>query len=333
MNLFRLVRLGIWSCLLALCIVIVASNFAAHRAFISPEGLRTIADRSNAYQIVRDNVIAPQIQARISDSPFAHLLPQSTVQAALAKSLTTEQLQQMSPPVIDGMYRWLDSKEPRVAFTINSQNAVTRFTDALAGEVNAAIAKQPECTYQDSYLDMTSGRCRSELLSNTQRESLVKEAVQSASAAIPTAVTEQTITVPATLSRQASNLPTYLNMLYALHLIALAMGGMIVLWLLFKWRLRGIAAIGVSALLGALGISVVALTVKNMSLHALSAPYDGVARAATTLTAESLQMYVAPLLLGGAASLLIGIGGIILWRRYHHDGSVTLSDKPRQNQV
>ena len=332
MKLFRLIRLGAWSCLLAVCLVVFLVNYCLQRTLVSQEGIRAIADQSHAYQIVRDNIIAPHIKEQVAASSFSNLVTDTAIKAALAKSLTDDQMRQLSPSVIDGIYRWLDSKEPRITFSVDTTQVNARFGEALATEVTTVLNNKPACTSAQTFVDALGGACKSDFLSERQRETIIREATAAAVSAMPSTVTDQTVPLPAALSTRSSDVPSLLNMLYAAHLIAGALGIMSALWLLLKWRLRGIAALGLTALLAALGIGIVTAILSAGAQKLVDPPYQAMITATVAAFNQQLVGFIPPLVISGICALLVGIGGIIIWRKYHrnsrHSPSLPPTDTP-----
>ncbi len=328
MKLFRLIRLGAWSCLLAICLIVFLCNYCLQRTLVSPDGIRLVADQSHAYQIVRENIIAPYIEQQVAASSFSHLITDTVIKTALAKSLTDDQLRQMSPPVIDGIYRWLDSKEPRISFSIDTTQLNTRFSEALATEATTALAQLPDCTNEQTFTDALNGICKSDFLSDRQRETIVREATAAAASALPATITDKNIPLPAHLSTQASDLPSLLNMLYAAHLIAGALGIMSVLWLLLKWRLRGIIAIGVAAVLTAIGIGIITITLTTVARKFIDPPYQAVSTGFVAAFNQQLASFIPLLAIGGGGALALGILGIIAWKKHQRRSTHTTSLPP-----
>lgn len=329
MNIFKGIRLGIWSIILAACVVIGGLYLAVSQTFLTTQSLNRIVAESQLSETVRSDVLLPKILQTTRASDYAALLDDNTVTAAFNEAVSTEVLNKKLEPAVDSLQKWLNSKEPTVDFSISMADVSDSFAEKLANKVNDKYASIPSCTLRSTLADAESGICRSSLVTKEALAQKINDMVkQDASLQSSTTITPDSIQLSGSLQRIGSDLPTYLNMFYAGSIIAAGIAALISLWLLLKHRLSGIIAFGSAGVLSGLVLYIVSVVgTQRAGLLSSDSQVLQVARAGSNAIEAVLQQQT--LLLVGVGALLIVlaiIAKIILKRRASPAQSLHLSN-------
>ena len=246
MNVFTLLRLGIWSVLLAGCLVLCGIYWTVQSTLLTSANLHTIVQQSALSETVRRDILLPRVLQATQGSDYAALLDNAMVTAAFDAALPSHKLDAQLTPATEAIAKWLNSTEPTVTFSIDMSSLSHDFAAALATKANDKLASLAPCTYQNTLADAQTGVCRSERVTKEALAGKIKQFV----ASDPTLATQATLTPDSIGLRaaldKASDAPTYLNLLYATTIIAGGVAVLITLWLLLKHRLYGLVTIGVA---------------------------------------------------------------------------------------
>lgn len=314
MSVFQGIRLSIWGVLLAACLVVVNLYSAASHTVLTTQGLEEIAHKSNAYQHIRDDIITPRAVEAMGT--YTAILPRENLAVIIKETLPDTKLDQLASPVITSTRDWLDSKQPDIRFSIDTHELRDTFTTKLTETANKNLENLPACTSGNTLTDIVNAICRTPYISVATQQDMLSRIIASQSDTVPVTFTEKTIVLPGSLKHFTNDVPSYLNMLYAMSIVTGGFAALTTLWLLLKWRLRGIIALGASLIAASIGTAIIASIIRSAHLSALETPYREMAVAGAGVIADRVMYYVLPAILGGIALILIAIAALVLWRRH-----------------
>lgn len=328
MTIFKAVRLGIWSLLFAVAITTVGSYLAISQSVLTTEGLNKIVTKSQVADTIRTGTILPKVLEATQSSEYATLLTDKTVTAAVNETFTTAELTRKLEPAVTSFHDWLDSKEPSISFSISTADLTEEFAATLSKKAVESYKVVPTCSVQNTRTQALAGQCRSPFITESSLADAVQQAIKSNSSIEETAaITPNSIVIPATIKSIGGDLPTYLNIFYALSIIAAGVALLIGLWLLLKHRLNGFIALGASGLLAS-GFLFTVATIGSRSAETLSndAQAQRVAHVAAELVTASIHTQIFVLVMAGIALIIIGAAAKLFIARYHRShGSLHLS--------
>ncbi|MBH2008006.1 hypothetical protein I8H83_05380 [Candidatus Saccharibacteria bacterium] len=316
MRLFRAVRLTLWTILLGGCIAtgvlylsIDKSTDAAH--------LESIARQANTYDIVRDNLLTPKILAEAQGAGYGSLIDKQVVSQAVAVSFDDTALEQLLNPATQSLANWLGSRQPDATFSIDASKQFARLTSLLADKISTKMMTAPNCTYFNSLADVTHGVCKIPGIAQEELRTGIVAILNTQPMIKEGTITSEQLEIPSTLLTQTSNIPQYLSMLYAAAIFAAGLGVLIVIWLLLRHRLIGVATIGIAGLIAYALLLGSQLSFMNaINSYVLEPGYQEIVRALAQVISDEMRstaLYI------GAVSLaitLIGAGGWWLLRRH-----------------
>lgn len=336
MNVFRIIRLSLWAMILAACATVAIGYLAFSQAFLSKEGLTKIVEQSHLAETARTDILLPRLLATTRSSDYSTLLDDKTVTDAFNEALPKEALNAKLEPAVNALHLWLNSKEPSVAFSIDMTDLSNNFANKLSEKINAKVAALPTCTARNTLADAENAVCRSPFITKETLMNQIDEAIKNdPELKSNSTITPETIALPRSAQTGGGDLPSYLNMFYATSLIAAALAGLIVLWLLFKHRFAGIITIGAASLLAA-----AALAAGPLAAAPLTARLSGdelaskIAFAATHSLASNIQYYAVVLAGAGITAIIIGsLGAFFLARRRKAQAGMHLSSEETSEQI
>jgi len=324
MNVLRFIRRTLWSILLAICIVVGCAYIALSQVFLAPAGLTNIINESALAETVRAQGLLPRVLSATKSSPYAGLLDNKTVTDAFNASITKEAVSTKLTPAIESLSLWLNSKEPSADFSIDMTDLARAFSDQLVSRVGAKIDALPSCTRDNTLADIANGICRSTLISKEVITLSISQAIQSNN---EITITPETLPLLSSNNRAGDSLPSYLNILYSISLVAAAVIGLVGLWLLFKHRLGGIITLGAACLLAAIALYVISIILTQSTIapadNPLLASIVSSATQSLRVTMEQQAMYLA---IGGTVAITIAtIILVILNRRRNSHNTMRMS--------
>ncbi len=307
MNVFRIIRRALWSIILAACIVVGCIYLAFSQVFLTPSGLTHIVKQSTITETVRSEVLLPQIISFTQKSEYAGLLDDKLVTDAFNATVTNDILSAKLTPAIESVSSWLNSTEPSIKFSINMDDLSGPFADQLNTRVSAKIAALPACTFHNTLADVENGVCRSPLLTTETVTANINDTIKNNPAISESiTVTPETVPLLSPSNRGGSSLPSYLNILYGISVIAAGVIGLVGLWLLLKHRLGGIITLGVACVIAALILMFASTTFIPLALTSIDNPLlSSVAMAATESLRVILQQQVTYLATGGSIAIVL----------------------------
>lgn len=333
MNTLRTIRLGLWSLLLAGCLALVGLYATIHQTFLSTQGITRVIQQSHVAETVRENVLLPRVLQITQGSDYAPLLDEPTVTRAFNQTVSTEKLTQKLQPAADAVQKWLNNQEATVSFSIPTADLIDSFASSLSSEVHAKIATLPSCTRANSLFDAQNGLCKSSLVTAEALAAKMKEVIASDNTlAQSTTLTPETIGIARLIQQTGSRIPTYLNVLYAASLIAMAILVLGVLWLTYKYRARGIITISVSGILASLALFATSIVgVQSLAPLSTNSQLQQIIRAASNVLSATLQNKALLLFAISLVVLICGIVFLIKQRRTSQKSSLAFSKQPSSN--
>lgn len=327
MNTFKVARLGIWGVILATCLSVAGLYLAVHQTFLVGDSLQHIVKESRIAETVREEVLLPKILQTTRASDYSSLLDGQTVTDAFNEAVSTETLNAKLKPAALAIQKWLNSEEPEVSFSINMTDLSDSFANTLSKKVQSKVAALPACTLRNSLSDAQSGTCKSSLVTPEALAERINTLIANDSTlASNTTITPATLNLP-TSSGAASDIPSYLNLFYALSLVALGITVVVSLWLLLKHRLSGIVTIGAGALLAGMGMFLVSVVgPQRLGIVSSDSQVQQVLRAGSSGLEANLQQLSVTL---GVVGLVLIVGGaiglLIIKKRFQSSQSIHFS--------
>jgi hypothetical protein len=300
MNILAMIRRIIWGIILSICATVTLLYFVISNTFLTGNGLSLVISSSNTAQTVRDTVLLPKILNTVHSSKYANFLDDATVTKAFKEAATVDAINNKLTPAITSFQAWLNSKQPTITFTLDTSDISTQFIDRLSAAAGDKYAALPTCTLKNTLADATGGVCKSPLMSQAVFVAAINVALKTEAAVQPTSLTQDSIPLFSYLEYIAHNLPDYLNIFYGLSIITGGIAILIIIWLLFKHRLAGIATIGMAGMLTGLLLFMTAITLPHILPVYSSQPLaDELLRSAAHLFADNVRHLALFVTLGG----------------------------------
>lgn len=316
MKFFKFVRLSLWCGIVAVCIVIVLLNYSVSQITNDPAALQGIARSANTYEIVRDDILTPRILKEAQDAGYTELVDAQAVRVAVDKSFDDTSLDTLLAPATESLSSWLASKQPDATFRVEARQQLNKLTDTLATTITAKILAQPACSYWSTSADVATGQCHLSTLTEQDIRTGIVTALQSQPTIKDGVLSSDQLAIPDSVVEKTRNIPEYLNMLNSAAIFAAGILVLSTLWLLLKHRLAGIATLGISGLIAALGIYVAQNSfVAVVNSYALEPGYQELAHALAQATATEIRTLLWPLAGISALLAILGSSGWFALRR------------------
>lgn len=306
MSIFKITRLAIWSLLLALCIVIGSIYLTVQQEFLSSDGLKKLTAQSNIPSTVRNDVLAPKVYAAVQQSDMASFIDRQSVNRIVEQVASDQVLTQKMSPAFTSLEEWMNGYRTDIDFSIKTSDLVDTIATQLTDAAVATYVTLPTCTIRNTQSAIQDRTCRSVLVSEAMFRSATEQNVAKAIESTDTTITQDSIPYFSSITTSGANIPHYLNIFYAVTLVALAILALSTLWLLIKHRFTGITVIGIGILIAALALLVVTVVSPRLGNQAPeSLPRPLVTSAIEGLNKELLQKSIY-LAVAGSAAVIIG---------------------------
>lgn len=316
MRTFAIIRLALWSVLLGACLVVVLLYFTLANTVLDTKKLSTAAQQSDIYSTIRTDIITPRIVDAVQSTDYGTVADTAMVSSVVNQVFTDAKVETAFKPAVSSLQQWLDSKQSSVDFTLSVDTEMKDFTKALSAKVAAKIATLPACTYLNSYDDAFNGTCKTPDLAPADYEKLITASLQSNPDIEKATFSANEVNLPATIVSATSNIPDYINMLYAAAILAGGLSIAIALWLLFKKWLAGIISIGAAGLLASIALFVTTSIVSTLpNQYVLPKGYTSVAKAFIQLITEQMASFATTIGISAAIVILCASGILYLLHR------------------
>lgn len=318
MKVWRGFTLVLWAILLVMCATFVIAYHSLQTTILDQQKTATWLQGSPVYATLRDEVIAPEVLANInSQLPNNQLLDLNLVRTALHDTIPDSELEARLRPALTNVYHWLDSKEPEVTFSLSFDDKETAFYKALERAVNKKTTSLDSCVVdpyppEDALLKY---RCLPSYLTAKEATQAVMGSIRANGIASSTSIQADQFELPqGTDVGQVKQLPTYLNMLWAINWLALAGLVIIPIFLLFSRRAVGSIAVGVALITAGLLVLIITPRITD---YTLTAP-TGLGRVAAETIALLVPQITQSASLFATISVAAGVVCVVLggiWRK------------------
>jgi hypothetical protein len=318
MNVWRGITLTLWTVVLTILAAFVMQYHAFQSTALDAQQVKTELKNGGAYERLRDTYLRDTARTLLEAKyPDNKLIDDALITSVLQETLPNQELGVRLDPVVDATYRWLDSKEPEILFAIDLSDREEMFYRSLEVQLGKKIAELPSCgdyRYPPEEAVLID-RCIPVYTSDDEVTTAIVEGVKIEGSPLSDPITPETITLPQTYRATLKQIPTYLNYLWVLNVIALILLGLIAVFLIASRRLLGLVALGISLILA--GATVLLTT---PMIAAIKAPAtDGVSGLLQSLIDAFIPSYVASstqygLIALGAGALIVTLTALWKWR-------------------
>lgn len=328
MSIFKITRLSIWALLLAICIVIGSVYLTVQQELLSSDGLKNSTAQSNVPNTVRTDILAPKVYAAVQQSDIASSIDRQSVDRIIEQVASDQVLTQKMSPAFTSLEEWINGNRTTIEFSIETSDLVDSIASKLTDAAVATYASLPACTVRSAQLDVQNGTCRSNLVTEamfrTSAERNITQAIESAD----TTITQDSIPYFSSITTSGANIPRYLNIFYAVTLVALAVLALGTLWLLIKHRFTGVTVIGAGILIAAFSLLIVTIVSPRLGNYAPESLPRPLVTSVVQGINKALLQKSAYLAVAGSAAVIIGSAiTIILSRRRARRSTMQFSKK------
>jgi hypothetical protein len=292
------------------CVTVILSHLALERSVLSPaEGRRALA-ASDVYKKLRDDTLTGRLMTSVlTHYPDNKLIDKDSIRQALAATVPDAQLPSLAEPAVTNIYRWLDSKEPGISFTIKIGDKRDAFLSALNSQLNKRIKALPECSAYDfaAQDELLSATCLSSYTTAKDAAAAVVKEINTSANDIGGDITSTSLGLD-DLPSGVRNAPDYLNYFWVANLLAMAVGGILAILVIITRRLWGIVAVGISIVIG--GCVTWMLAIPLSTLPTTNNIVSSVIAALRPHLTTLLTRYGALAVLGGVLIILLGVAGL-----------------------
>ena len=249
MKVWRGFTLTVWVIVLILLTTFVLQYHALQTTVLDRDVAKSQLAKSGAYEKFRDTVLLEKLHTVVQERyPENTIVDDTMLRTILQEILPATEMEKRFAPAADAIYRWIDSKEPEINFSIDLSDKVELFYRALEVQLGKKLAMLPSCgDYRYPPTDaILVDKCIPVYISVTEATGAALDTLKSTELPIGNTLTPETFALPQTQTGPLRQLPTYLNYLWALNYVALALIAIIALFLVVSRRLLGVIAIGVS---------------------------------------------------------------------------------------
>ncbi len=319
MKVWRGFTLVLWVSLLTLCLSVFLYNLAVQSTILNASTAKTQLAKSGFYTSIRDDVLAGRVMDAVNERfPGNKLIDKPFIQSILPSVFTKDELQRRIEPVIDTTYRWLDSKEPEVTFSVTIQDKKDAFYKALEPALQKKITALPECSdyaYPPEEA-ILNDLCRPDYVTASEATQAAMGSLRVGESPLGSTLTQDSFTLGSNATQALGRIPTYLNFLWVLNLIAIAVGLFAIIMLLIARRLTGVIAIGCSLLLAGIAVWAISSAVTTVTMPDLGV-FSSVAESVSDALLPKLGSVATRYGFISALSGLVitGVAGFIKWRQ------------------
>lgn len=316
MKVWRGFTLTVWVIMLALFAAFVMQYHALQTTVLDRETAKAQLSQSGAYEKFRDTVLLEKVRSVVQERyPENTFVDDTMLRQVLRETLPSGEMERRFEPAVDAVYRWIDSKEPEVNFSIDLSDKVGLFYRALEVQLGKKLATLPSCgdyRYPPDEAVLVD-KCIPVYIAVTDATTVAMDTLKSSELPIGNTITAETLAPPASQATIVKQLPTYLNYLWVLNYVAIALFVIITLLLLATRKSLGILALGV----GLVAASVVVWLTQPIIRSFVPTQTEGMLALLADLTDALLATFAATSTRYALLSLLVGatlIAGATAWR-------------------
>lgn len=321
MLVWRGFTLTLWVALLATCGAFILLYHALSTTVLDVRSTKSLLANSKAYDTVRDTVLVNQVMAGITEQyPANKLVDTAMVGDVMKVVLPSEVLAQRFDPAVTNIYRWLDSKEEDIAFSVTVVDKKDSFYRVLEERVAAKLTAIDSCgdyRYPPEEA-VLQDLCLPVYVSAKEATQATMGSIRAGDFPLSETLTQESLFGTKADRGKFNELPTYLNILWTLNLVALAVFVVAALFVVISRKSLGFIALGVSLVIAGIatwliGPVVVALTTAaSQSSPVARAVTDVLITPFTVTTTNSALLTI----LGGIA--ITALAFVWRWQRRRH---------------
>ena len=322
MKVWRGFTLAVWVTILTLLAAFVMQYQALQTTVLDRSTAKAQLSRSGAYEKLRDTVLVDKLRAVVQERyPQNTVVDDALLRQVLRETLPRDEMQRRLEPAVDAFYRWLDSKEPEIDFSIDLSDKVGLFYRVLEVQLEKKLATLPSCgdyRYPPDEAVLVD-KCIPVYIAVTEATAVAMDTLKTSELPIGNTVTPETFAPPKAQATAFRQLPTYLNYLWVLNYVAIAVFTLVALLLLMTRKSLGLLALG-SSLVAA---SVVVWLTQPIIRSLVPLQTEGVLSLLTEATDALLAAFTASGTRYALISLIVGTTVIAAatawrwWRRRH----------------
>lgn len=302
MKVWRKITLVIWVIVLSLCTAVILVNYALQTSVLNPQKSKTWLAESNTYETLRDTVLTQRVVDAVNQQyPDNKLIDQQLVALVLRETLPKEQLATRADAFVNDAYRWLDSKAPDVRLNVSFEDKRDQLYRSLEVQLRNRIIALPAC---DGYRyppeeALLEDLCLPDYVTAGEATQAIMGGIRSSQLPLSTDLTEET-TDDTTNYSGIKRIPTYLNYVWVLNLVAIAVYVFVALLVLASRRIVGLIALGIGLVAG----GVLTMTLQTKVAH-IALPAGGEFQATIQAAFAALMPHMS------ASANLLGLISII----------------------
>ncbi len=316
MKVWRGFTLTVWVILLMLLTTFVLQYRALQTTVLDSNIAKTQLAKAGAYEKLRDTVLVEKLRTVVQERyPENTIVDDSLLRKILAETLPTEVMEQRFTPAVDALYRWIDSKEPEISFSIDLSDKVELFYRVLEVQLGKKLTMLPSCgdyRYPPEEAVLVD-KCIPVYIAVTEATSVAMATLETDELPIGNTITPETFALTGGNPSGLKQLPTYLNYLWVLNYVAIALFVLVSLFLVISRRSLGVLAVGVSLVGGALLIWLTQPIIRSL----VPASSDGIYALISELTNALFSAFVTTSTRYALMSLFVGtlfVIGAAAWR-------------------
>lgn len=323
MKVWRGFTLTVWVIILTLLAAFTMQYRALQSTVLDGNTAKAQLERSGAYEKFRDTVLLEKLRAVVQERyPKNTVIDDAMLRAILAETLPRAEMERRFEPAVDAFYRWVDSKEPEINFSVDLSDKVGVFYRVLEVQLGKKLATLPSCgdyRYPPEEAVLVD-KCIPVYIAVTEATAAAMSTLKTSELPIGNTITPETLGLPKTQTVAFKQIPTYLNYLWVLNYVAITLFALIALLLIASRKSLGILAIGISLITASVVVWLTQPIIRNL----IPSQAEGALALLSELTNALLVAFTATGARYALISLLIGgilVAGVTtwrLWRRGRH---------------
>lgn len=322
MKVWRGFTLAVWVTILTLLAAFVMQYQALQTTVLDRSTAKAQLSQSGAYEKLRDTVLVDKLRAVVQERyPQNTVVDDSLLRQVLRETLPRDEMQRRFEPAVDAFYRWLDSKEPEIDFSIDLSDKVGLFYRVLEVQLEKKLATLPSCgdyRYPPDEAVLVD-KCIPVYIAVTEAAAVAMDTLKTSELPIGNTVTPETFAPPKAQATAFRQLPTYLNYLWVLNYVAIAVFTLVTLLLLATRKSLGLLALGGSLVAASIVVWLTQPIIRSLAPlqteGALSLLTEATDALLAAFTASGTRYAFVSLIVG--ATLIVAATAWRWWRRRH----------------
>ena len=265
MNVWRGFSLVLWivGLTVSLCFALLYQSFA--QSTLDSGAVKQSLAKSSFYATLRDTVMVDQLSGAIAENyPANRLIDRELIRTAVADALPAQEVRTRVEPGLNGLYAWLDSKEPSFAYTVSFEDKRDALYQSLEVVLSKKVAALPSCG-DNRYPPETAvlnDLCLPPYVTAREATQAIMGAVRAERLPLETTITERTLVGTAS---PGTSLPSYLNLAWTLSWLAIVLFAILAVLVIVRRKSLGFIALGTSVVLAALLAAVIGTVIERIT--------------------------------------------------------------------